>query len=408
MKLVETIARLEPTFGGINLEDIKAPECFYVEEELKKRMGIPVFHDDQHGTAIISAAAFLNALEIAGKKLEDVKVVFAGAGAAAVACANLYITYGVKLENLLMVDRTGIIYKGRKENMNPYKERFARETERRTLVEALDGADAFIGVSSAGLVTGEMLMKMAKDPIVFAMANPVPEILPEVAKAARPDAIIATGRSDYPNQMNNVLGFPFIFRGALDVRARAINDEMKIAAAHALAALAREDVPDSVLKAYGLSQLKFGPEYLIPKPLDPRVLIWEASAVAEAAMRSGVARLHLDLDDYRVRLEALLGKGWELVRRVINKVHRSHLRVVFGEGEHPAIVRAAHEVEIEDIARPILLGRPEVVARIVSDLGLDFKPVVVDPAASPDIERYAAALFAIRQRKGIPSTSPAN
>ena len=290
LKVVETVARLEPTFGGINLEDIKAPECFFIEEELKKRMGIPVFHDDQHGTAIISAAAFLNALEIAGKRIEDVKVVFAGAGAAAVACANLYITYGVRLENLLMVDRTGVIWKGRTQNMNPYKERFARETERRTISEALDGADAFIGVSTAGLVTGEMLKKMAKDPIVFAMANPVPEILPEEAKAARPDVIMATGRSDYPNQVNNVLGFPFIFRGALDCRATQINEAMKLAASRALADLAKEDVPDSVARAYGVENFRFGREYLIPKPFDWRVLLRVPVAVARAAEETGVAK----------------------------------------------------------------------------------------------------------------------
>src|SRR5262249_9645591 len=341
-KLIECVARLEPTFGGINLEDIKAPECVYIEEQLKKRMGIPVFHDDQHGTAIISAAAFLNALEIAGKKIEDVKVVFAGAGAAAVACANLYITYGVRLENILMVDRTGVIYTGRTENMNAYKARFARDTKKRTVAEALDGADAFIGVSAAKLISGDMLKKMAKDPIVFAMANPVPEILPEEAKAARPDVIMATGRSDYPNQVNNVLGFPFIFRGALDVRATEINEAMKRAASQALAALAKMDVPDSVSKAYGGQSFRFGRESLIPKPFDHRVLLWVAPAVAEAAMKSGVARQPIaDMGAYLRRLEAMLSRSREVMSVVIQKARRDPKRIVFPEGEHPKVLRAA-------------------------------------------------------------------
>ncbi|HEV8267523.1 MAG TPA: phosphate acyltransferase, partial [Thermoanaerobaculia bacterium] len=358
LKVVETVARLEPTFGGINLEDIKAPECFFIEEELKKRMGIPVFHDDQHGTAIISAAAFLNALEIAGKRIEDVKVVFAGAGAAAVACANLYITYGVRLENLLMVDRTGVIWKGRTQNMNPYKERFARETERRTISEALDGADAFIGVSTAGLVTGDMLKKMAKDPIVFAMANPVPEILPEEAKAARPDVIMATGRSDYPNQVNNVLGFPFIFRGALDCRATQINEAMKLAASRALADLAKEDVPDSVARAYGVENFRFGREYLIPKPFDWRVLLRVPPAVARAAEETGVAKKPIaDLEAYRRHLEGMLSRSRSFMQVIHEKARRSPRRVVFAEGDHPKIQRAAKILAEDKLAVPILLSR---------------------------------------------------
>ncbi len=399
--VIRIVKALEPTFGGINLEDIKAPECFMIEEALKDQMSIPVFHDDQHGTAIISGAGLINALQIVGKKPENVRLVVNGAGASAIACAEFYLRLGLLRENIIMVDSKGVIFKGRSDGMNPYKERFATDLPARTLADAMQGADVFVGLSKAGVVTQEMVKGMAAHPIIFALANPDPEISYEDAKSARPDAIIATGRSDYPNQINNVLGFPFIFRGALDVRARAINDEMKVAAAHALAELAREDVPDSVLKAYGLSSLKFGPDYIIPKPLDPRVLIWEASAVAEAAMKTGVARLHLDIEQYRVRLEALLGKGWELVRRVINKVHGTGLRVAFGEGEHPSIIRAAHAIESEDIARPILIGRPTSIAKTIASLGLDFDPIVVDPATNADHDRFAEALFEMRQRKGM-------
>lgn len=399
--VIRIVKALEPTFGGINLEDIKAPECFMIEEALKDQMSIPVFHDDQHGTAIISGAGLINALQIVGKKPENVRLVVNGAGASAISCAEFYVRLGLLRENVIMVDSKGVIFKGRSDGMNPYKERFATDLSARTLADAMQGADVFVGLSKAGVVTQEMVKGMAAQPIIFALANPDPEISYEDAKSARPDAIIATGRSDYPNQINNVLGFPFIFRGALDVRAKAINDEMKVAAAHALAELAREDVPDSVLKAYGLSSLKFGPDYIIPKPLDPRVLIWEASAVAEAAMKTGVARLHLDIEQYRVRLEALLGKGWELVRRVINKVHGTGLRVAFGEGEHPSIIRAAHAIESEDIARPILIGRPTSIAKTIASLGLDFDPIVVDPAANADHDRFAEALFEMRQRKGM-------
>src|SRR3989449_5141724 len=284
-EIIRTCRLLEPTFGGINLEDIKAPECFLIEEELRRTMKIPVFHDDQHGTAIISGAALLNALEVAGKRIHQVKVVFNGAGASAIACAEHYIRLGVRRENILMCDTKGVLYKGRTEGMNPFKQRFAADTPARTLADALRGADVFFGLSSANTVTPDMVRSMAENPIVFALANPDPEISYEDAKAARPDAIVATGRSDYPNQVNNVLGFPFIFRGALDVRATTINDEMKLAATRALAALAKEDVPDSVRRAYGLEQLEFGREYLIPKPFDSRVLVREASAVADAAIR---------------------------------------------------------------------------------------------------------------------------
>src|ERR1051326_3561097 len=295
-EIIKLCQLLEPTFGGINLEDIKAPDCFQIEETLRKTMKIPVFHDDQHGTAIISGAALLNALEVVGKDIRIVRVVFNGAGAAGIACAEHYVRLGVKRENIILCDTKGVVYCGRKEGMNKYKERFAQETKLRTLAEALVGADVFAGLSVKGAVTPEMICTMGPDPIVFAMANPDPEISYEEAKTCRKDVIVATGRSDYPNQVNNVLGFPFIFRGALDVRATAINEEMKLAATRALANLAKEDVPDSVCRIYGVQRLQFGREYLIPKPFDPRVLMWEASAVAAAAMRSGVAQEPVDLE----------------------------------------------------------------------------------------------------------------
>jgi malate dehydrogenase (oxaloacetate-decarboxylating)(NADP+) len=308
--LIRTVKFLEPTFGGINLEDIKAPECFIIEETLKREMDIPVFHDDQHGTAIISAAALLNAAELQGKRPESLKVVFSGAGAAAISCARHYIQLGVRRENVLMVDRVGVIYRGRTQGMNKYKEPFAVETDKRTLADALNGADAFIGLSQGGLVSKDMLKRMAEKPIIFAMANPDPEISYEDAVAARPDSIMATGRSDYPNQVNNVLGFPFIFRGALDVLAREINEPMKVAATRALAGLAREkDIPEEVLDAYNIDKLSFGPDYIIPKPLDPRVLVEESSAVAQAAMDSGVARRPIkDMKAYKRHLEELSKK----------------------------------------------------------------------------------------------------
>ena len=308
-ELVRIVQSLEPTFGGINLEDIKAPECFYIEEELKKRMGIPVFHDDQHGTAIISGAALLNAAELQNKKLSEMNVVFSGAGAAAISCAYHYIQLGITPSNLLLVDSKGVVYKGRTEGMNSYKEPFAVETTKRTLEDAMEGADLFAGLSTGGLVTPEMVKSMADRPIIFAMANPDPEISYDEAKAVRSDLIMATGRSDYPNQVNNVLGFPFIFRGALDVRATEINEAMKVAATHALASLAKQGpVPQSVLTAYGLKSLSFGPDYIIPKPLDPRVLVEESIAVAEAAVKSGVARKAIDFSEYRKHLEQVSEK----------------------------------------------------------------------------------------------------
>jgi len=305
-EIIRTVELLEPTFGGINLEDIKAPECFMIENRLKDSLNIPVFHDDQHGTAIIAGAGLINALDLVGKEFSNVRLVVNGAGASGISCAKFYHQLGLKMENIMMCDSKGVIYRGRTENMNPDKEAFACDTTARTLGEALEGADIFLGLSIGGCVSREMVEKMADRPIIFAMANPNPEITREDALAARPDAIMATGRSDYPNQINNVLGFPFIFRGALDVRASTINEEMKMAAARALADLAREDVPESVLKAYGLSFLEFGPDYVIPKPFDSRVFVWESAAVAKAAIDSGVAGINLDIDKYRASLEKRL------------------------------------------------------------------------------------------------------
>ena len=402
-KFVETVAAISPTFGGINLEDIKSPECFEIEESLKKRLQIPVFHDDQHGTAIISAAALVNALDVVGKSIGDVKVVFVGAGASAIACANLYISYGVKRENLRMVDKSGVIAAGRAADMNPYKAPFAVKTEERTLADALVAADVLVGLSAKGTVTGEMLKPMARDPIVFALANPDPEISPEEARAARPDVIMATGRSDYPNQVNNVLGFPFIFRGALDVRAREINEAMKKAASSALAALARMDVPDSVSRAYGGQTFRFGRDYLIPKPFDFRVLLWVAPAVAEAAMTSGVARKPIaDMGAYLRRLEAMLSRSREVMSVVIEKARRDPKRIVFPEGEHPRILRAAKILAEEGICRPILLAREQAVEKFARELQVPMDKVeLVHTETSPKLPAYARRLEALRQRDGV-------
>src|ERR1700751_4934428 len=370
---------LEPTFGGINLEDIKAPECFYIEETLRKTMKIPVFHDDQHGTAIISGAALLNALEFAGKAMGEVKVVFNGAGAAGIACAEHYVRLGGTRENILLCDPKGVVYKGR-EGMNAYKERFARDTKLRTLADAMRGADVFVGCSVKGVVSSEMVRTIAERPIVFAMANPDPEITYEEAKLSREDLIFATGRSDYPNQINNVLGFPFIFRGALDVHATAINEEMKLAATRALANLAKEDVPDSVCRAYGVSRLEFGPDYLIPKPFDPRVLMWEGSAVAEAAIKSGVARTPVALDAYRDQLECRLGKAHEIAHMLIHKAQTNPKQVVFPEGDNEKILRACHVLVEEKIGNPILLGEPDKIQDRAQELGVNLAGMqIIDP-----------------------------
>jgi len=405
-EIIRAVQLLEPTFGGINLEDIKAPECFYIEEALQKTMNIPVFHDDQHGTAIISGAALVNACEVTGKKLDQIHVVVNGAGAAGIACAKLYVALGVKRENILMCDSKGVIYKGRTEGMNPYKEQFASDTRKRTLKEAMVGADAFCGVSVKDCVTPDMVRSMASNPVIFAMANPDPEISYEAAKSARPDVIVATGRSDYPNQVNNVLGFPFIFRGALDVRARAITEEMKIAATRALAALAKEDVPDAVCKAYGVSRIAFGPEYIIPKPFDSRVLLWEAPAVAKAAMEAGVAQIKINLDEYRDQLEARLGKSREMMRLVIHKAMRNPKRVVYPEGEEDKILRACAIVLDENIARPILLGRPDVIRARAEELKLDIRAAeIIDPNTSDKYESYCVEHYRIRQRQGRTMTN---
>jgi malate dehydrogenase (oxaloacetate-decarboxylating)(NADP+) len=400
---INAVKVLEPTFGGINLEDIAAPECFEIEERLKKEMNIPVFHDDQHGTAIISAAALENALEVAGKNIEEVKIVISGAGAAAMACLRLYLKMGLRKENVLLTDSKGVIYKGRTADMTPYKEEFAAETDRRTLADALRGADVFVGLSVGGIVTQDMVRSMADNPIVFAMANPDPEIGYEEATAAREDVIMATGRSDYPNQVNNVLGFPFIFRGALDCRATTINDEMKLAASKALAELAKEDVPDSVLRAYGTQRFTFGREYLIPKPFDWRVLLNVPVAVARAAAETGVAQEPIaDYDAYRRRLEHLLGRSRGLMHLVYDRAKQDPKRIVFPEGDQEKIIRAAKILIDEGLAHPILLVKREVVAPLLEKYHVDpSKLTIIDIENSAAFERYAARFHELRRRKGI-------
>ncbi len=401
-EVIKVCQLLEPTFGGINLEDIKAPECFYIEETLKKTMKIPVFHDDQHGTAIISGAALLNAVELVGKDIAKIKVVFNGAGASGIACAEHYVRLGVQRGNITLCDTKGVVYKGRTAGMNTYKERFAHDTQRRTLAEAVKDADVLVGCSVKGAFTTAMLKIMAPRPIVFAMANPDPEISYEEAKAARNDIIIATGRSDYPNQVNNVLGFPFIFRGALDVHATAINEEMKLAATRALAALAKEDVPDSVRRAYGVERLSFGPDYIIPKPFDPRVLVWEAAAVARAAMETGVAQEPVDINQYRDQLEKRMGKAREIMRMIIHKAQAEPKRVVFPEGDNEKILRACHLLVEEKIAKPLLLGNEQIIRAKAADAGVDLDGAeIVDVERSPWRDAYAREFFKLRQRRGV-------
>ncbi len=394
---------LEPTVGGINLEDIKAPDCFVIEKRLQETLDIPVFHDDQHGTAIIATAALLNALEITGKKASKVRVVFSGAGASALATAEHFTRMGVARDHLMFVDSKGVIHAGREEGMNEYKARFAVETDRRTLADALEGADVLLGLSARGLVTKEMIASMAKRPIVFALANPDPEITPEEVAEVRDDAIMATGRSDYPNQVNNVLGFPFLFRGALDVRARAINPEMMIAATEALAELAKTTVPQSVAAAYGGEVFEFGPDYLIPKPFDPRVLFYVAPAVAKAAMDSGVARESIDMEKYEDRLKASLGPGGEMMRGLIDRARRRPMKVVLADGYNERVIRAAQEIVEEGIAAPVLVGREKKINDIAELHGLDLKGVeIVHPTVNEEIRHeYAEALYTSRKRKGL-------
>ncbi len=401
--MIQSIAMMEPTFGGINLEDIAAPECFEIERRLGEQLDIPVFHDDQHGTAIISGAALLNAAEIADKELSELEVTFAGAGAAATATARFYVSLGVPQDNITMCDVDGILTTARAETgeLNQYNREFASDVPDGELADAMEGADVFVGLSVGGIVSQAMVQSMAENPIIFAMANPDPEIGYEEAKNARDDTVImATGRSDYPNQVNNVLGFPFIFRGALDVRATEINEEMKVAASEALAELARQDVPDAVVKAYGDQPLQFGPDYIIPKPLDPRVLFEVTPAVAEAAMESGAARTSVDVDTYVEALEARLGKSREMMRIILNKAQTDPKRVVLAEGDDEKMIRAAYQLVERGIAEPVLLGDRDRIEAITETLGLAFDPEIVDPAEG-DLDAYADRLYELRKRNGV-------
>ncbi|MEY3415961.1 MAG: hypothetical protein RL060_72 [Bacteroidota bacterium] len=402
-EFVRIVQSLEPTFGAINLEDIKAPECFYIETELKKRMGIPVMHDDQHGTAIISSAALLNALEIAGKKIEEAKFIISGAGAAAIACTKLYVSLGARYENIVMMDKDGIIKKDR-ENIHPSHVPFATSRNVNSLAEAVKDADVFLGLSIGGILTGEMVKTMAATPIVFALANPTPEIAYDEACAAREDIILATGRSDYPNQVNNVLGFPYIFRGALDVRATEINEAMKLGAVRAIANLAKEPVPEIVNNAYGDNKIAFGKYYLIPKPLDPRLITTISPAVAKAAMSSGVAKTNItNWEEYEIQLQKKLGIDQKLITRLMNLSRSNPKRVVFAEGENYKILKAAQIVHDEGIGHPIILGKRKNINAIIEEYKLDIQGcTIVDPYEDKEkILKYAEKLFQKRQRKGM-------
>jgi len=401
-EVIRAVQLLEPTFGGINLEDIKAPECFEIEEELKKTMNIPVFHDDQHGTAIISCAALINAVEIAGKKLDKIKIVISGAGAAAISCCKLYVAAGVKVENIAMFDTKGHVNKKRTD-LNKYKEMFAQNIEYKDLADGMKNADVFLGLSKGNVVSKEMVKSMAKNPIVFAMANPDPEITYEDAIDARKDIIMATGRSDYPNQVNNVLGFPFIFRGALDVRASQINEEMKMAATRALAQLAKEKVPEIVLNAYGGKEFSFGPEYIIPKPFDPRVLWTVAPAVARAAMETKVAKNPItDWEAYKIELQERLGFSTEIARVMVHKAQQNPKKVVYPEGEEEKIIRAANSCYDDNIAKPILLGNEQVIKTRIVDLGFDLKKFeIIDPVTTTKGAKYEEEFYQRRQRRGV-------
>lgn len=400
-EVIKACQMLEPTVGGINLEDIKAPDCFIIEQELRKTLTIPVFHDDQHGTAIIVAAAFCNGLLLTKKKASEMKIVFSGAGAAAIACAQLLMTFGVKKSNITLCDQKGVVHTKR-EGLDKHKAEFAQNTPHRTLREALRRADVFIGLSVGGLVSGDMIKPMAKNPLIFALANPVPEIGYQEAKKARPDAIVATGRSDFPNQVNNVLGFPSIFRGALDVQAKCINEEMKVAAAKALAALAREDVPDSVSQSYNGENFVFGPDYFIPKPLDHRVLLWVAPAVAEAAMKSKVARHKIDLQQYREGLAQTMDRSRHVMQIAVSKARQKLRDIVFVEGDHPRILKAAQHLYEEKIANPILIGDPKVIEATRKSINLHLKGIkIVNPQTSELRSKLAGEFFTLRQRHGM-------
>ncbi len=407
---IEAVARLEPTFGGINLEDIKAPECFEIERGLKARMKIPVFHDDQHGTAIVVAAGILNGLKIVGKKIEDVKLVTSGAGAAALACLNQLVSLGLRRENVWVTDIKGVVYQGRKELMDPYKEPYAQPTNARTLADVMPGADVFLGLSAGGIVTQEMVAGMAPRPLVFALANPTPEIMPEDVKAVRPDAVIASGRTDFPNQINNVLCFPFVFRGALDVGATTINEEMKNAAVKALASIAESEASDIVLSAYGEDTLVFGPDYLLPKPFDPRLISEIAPAVARAAMETGVATRPIrDFEAYAEKLSGFVYRSGFLMKPMFDTAKREHTRapkrIVYAEGEHPYVLQAASQVIAEGIARPVLVGRRENITRMITHLGLrmrvdqDFE--LFDQMTDPRVVAISEEYQRLVEREGV-------
>lgn len=406
-KFIETVKAIAPTFGGINLEDIKAPECFEIERRLVEELDIPVMHDDQHGTAIISGAALLNSLELTGKDIAEVKIVVAGAGASAISCAEHWIQLGATRDNIKMIDSQGIITKKRLETngLSDEKSAFASDCEDGDLATAMNGSDIFLGLSKGGIVSPDMLRSMNERPIVFALANPDPEIMPDIAKSARPDAIVASGRSDFPNQVNNVLGFPYIFRGALDCMAKKITPEMKMAATVALAELAKEAVPDEVSQAYGLDFISYGEDYIIPKPFDRRVLVCVASSVAEAAVNSGVAGLspsEFDITAYQEELEARLGLTHSVMRTMLNRAKSSVKRIVFPEGDDPHIVRAAYELAHEGICTPILLGRPEVIDALKEEFNLEFECEVINPIHDPRRKgKYRDELFEMRCRKGL-------
>jgi malate dehydrogenase (oxaloacetate-decarboxylating)(NADP+) len=412
-KLVDIVASLEPTFGGINLEDIKAPECFYVEQKLRERMKIPVFHDDQHGTAIIVGAAVLNALSLVGKDIGNVKLVVSGAGAAALSCLGVLEKLGLPRENIWVTDIVGVVWKGRNELMDPFKERYARETPLRTLGEVIGGADVFLGLSAAGVLKQDMVKKMAAKPLIFALANPDPEISPEDVAAVRSDAIMATGRSDYPNQVNNVLCFPYIFRGALDVGATTVNDEMKIACVRALAELARKEPSEVVARAFGEHSGGFGPAQIIPKPFDPRLIVELAPAVAKAAMDSGVAtRPIADFDAYRQQLSQFVFKSGLVMRPVFEQARNAPKRVIFSAGEDDRVLRAVQIILDEGIARPILIGRPEIIRHRAERLGLRFRPgtdvELVDPSSDPRYDRYWGVYHELMERRGVTEPTARN